>query len=154
MKGLSTVTAQLVDAETGDPVQAYTTDDVPAETLVTTNRYGYFPQFKVPDTTRQLRMTFGGLTLENFAWELSRGAGQAALDAEAAWAAVQQILANTIVIDAPPGFDANSVTGQALHAVSHSDEALNLPGPGSWNLFTYPLAGVLQQIALLYNAHV
>ncbi len=154
MKGLSTVTAQLVDAETGQPVQAYTMDDVPAETIVTTNRYGYFPQFKVPDTTRQLRMTFGGLTLENLAWELILGAEQAAEDAAAAWAAVQAIQNQVIAIDAPSGFDANSVNGQAIHMVNSLDEAVNMPGPGSWTLLTYPNAddgAALQQLALQYS---
>lgn len=154
MKGLSTVTAQLIDAETGAAVQAYTMDDVPAETLVTTNRYGYFPQFKVPDTTRQLRMTFGSLTLENIAWEIILGAAQAAEDAAAAWAAVEAIMNQVVAIDAPAGWDADTVTGQAIHIVTGLDEALNTAPAqsGSQTILTYPFGSdALQQLSISYS---
>lgn len=101
-RGIPAVVARLVDAETGDPVQAYTMDDEPIETAVSTNRYGYFGYFQVPDTVRRLRLTFGGLTLEHTAWELIDEAEQAAQQArnDAELARIAAELAATLV-DAP-----------------------------------------------------
>lgn len=89
-RGIPTLTAQLADAETGDPVQAYSMEDDPQPINVTTNRDGYFTQFQVPASVRRLRMTFGTLTLEDTAWELVT---EAADRAESAWLANQETLA-------------------------------------------------------------
>lgn len=65
-----------------------------------------------------------------------------------------EIFATTQAIDAPTGFDANSVTGQAVHMVNGLDEALNMPGAGSWTLLTYPNTAdgaALQQLAVRYS---
>ena len=81
--GIAATTAVLEDAETGDSVQAFTMDDDPQETTVTTNRVGYFPQFKVPGDVNRLRLRFGNIILENSAWELVTGAALAAIEAQA-----------------------------------------------------------------------
>lgn len=65
---------------------------------------------------------------------------------------LENLEGSTLAINAPLNFDANSVTEQAVHNISSSDNPLNMPGPGSWNLFTWPLAGVLQQMAILYES--
>ena len=72
MRGLASVVAELEDAETGEPVTAYSLEDDETEVIVATNRYGYYGQFRVPDTVDILRITFGDLTLENVAWEIFR----------------------------------------------------------------------------------
>lgn len=69
MKGLSTVTARVEDADTGEPLQVYTMDDPATPTQLTTNRYGYFPEFRATDTARRVRLTFGNLALDQISHE-------------------------------------------------------------------------------------
>ena len=70
MRGVPAMTVYLEDADTGDPVQAYTMDADPAETTVRTNRFGYFPQFQVDAAVRRLRIVVGEVELIHGAWEL------------------------------------------------------------------------------------
>lgn len=97
MAPLPAVVASLEDAETGEPVQAFSMDDESLPVLVATNRYGYFGQFKVPEEVRRLRLTFAGLTLEHTAWELIPAALEQAIaardEAEQAKIAAQQAAA-------------------------------------------------------------
>lgn len=65
---------------------------------------------------------------------------------------VQTLLDTTQAIDAPKGFDANTVNGQAVHAVNTVDSPVNMPGDGSWMLFTWPQLGAQQQqLALKFD---
>lgn len=58
----------------------------------------------------------------------------------------------TKVIDAPTGFNANSVSTQAVHMVHINDGAINMPGAGTWLVRTWPQGGTaLLQEAVLYN---
>lgn len=58
----------------------------------------------------------------------------------------------TLVIDAPAGFDPNTVTVQSIHAVNTADEALNMPDAGAWILFTWPQTDTaLTQLAVRYD---
>lgn len=101
-RGIPAVVAQLTDAETGDPVQAYTMDEPPVETTVSTNRYGYFGYFQTADTVRRLRLTFGGVTLEHTAWELLTEAAQNAAEAlQAALDALQAAQDAADLVGAP-----------------------------------------------------
>lgn len=82
-RGLSTVTARVEDADTGEPLQAYTMDDPATSTQLTTNRYGYFPEFRAPDTARRIRLTFGNLALDQIAHEVVEAASTAVEDVDA-----------------------------------------------------------------------
>lgn len=65
---------------------------------------------------------------------------------------VQALVDATQAIDAPKGFDANTVSGQVVHRVDSADDASNMPGPGSWILWSTPQADIsMQQIALRYS---
>lgn len=134
MAPLPAVVASLEDAETGEPVQAYSMDDESLPVLVATNRYGYFGQFKVPATVRRLRLTFAGLTLEHTAWELVPAALDQAVaaadDAELAKIAAQQAAAlvaapaDTVVKTLIQG--TGTLTRQALDALYMAKGSIGL----------------------------
>lgn len=137
MAPLPAVVAILEDAETGEPVQAFSMDDESLPVLVATNRYGYFGQFKVPDVVRRLRLTFAGLTLEHTAWELIPAALEQAIaarnEAELAKIAAQQAAAlvaapaDTVVKTLIQG--TSTLTRQALDALYMGKGTLGLATP-------------------------
>lgn len=137
MAPLPAVVASLEDAETGEPVQAFSVDDESLPVLVATNRYGYFGQFKVPAEVRRLRLTFAGLTLEHTAWELIPAALEQAVnaadDAELAKIAAQQAAAlvaapaDTVVKTLIQG--TSTLTRQALDALYMGKGTLGLATP-------------------------
>lgn len=137
MAPLPAVVASLEDAETGEPVQAFSMDDESLPVLVATNRYGYFGQFKVPAEVRRLRLTFAGLTLEHTAWELIPAALDQAVaarnEAELAKIAAQQAAAlvaapaDTVVKTLIQG--TSTLTRQALDALYMGKGTLGLATP-------------------------
>lgn len=90
MRGLSVQPAIVVDADTGDPVQPLTMDEVPEPLVLTTNAYGYFPQFQTAEEHKHLRVTFGSLTLDMATFSLIYQAAEQAVLAQQAAASAQQ----------------------------------------------------------------
>lgn len=67
---------------------------------------------------------------------------------------VSMLESTTRAVDAPAGFNPNDVTGQAVHTVSASDGAVNMPPSESQSLtvLTYPFGGAaLQQLAYSFS---
>lgn len=82
MRGRPAISATITDAATGDTVQAYSMGEDPAAFTLSTNAWGYFPQFQTLDTHVNIRLTFGKLTLSRVAFETITDALAAALGAE------------------------------------------------------------------------
>lgn len=102
MRGIPAMTVYLEDADTGEPVQAYTMDEDAAETTIRTNRFGYFPQFQVSAEVRRLRIVVGEVEMIHGAWELiykaEASAGDTLLAAQSAQAAAEHAAS---MIEAP-----------------------------------------------------
>lgn len=99
MRGMPGRSANIVDAETGDSVQAYSMGEDPTSFILTTNAYGYFPQFQTLDAHKHIRLTFGRLTLSRIAFQVITETLAAALGAEqsALQAAADAALAASLV---------------------------------------------------------